>query len=52
MEAYNVYLRKRLIDTVFQDSPYKTRAERERDVYNSLVNHDGYNSEIKVKECL
>lgn len=44
MNAWNVYLNGRLIDTVFFD---KTCDEHW--VYDSLVNHDGYNPNIIVK---
>ena len=43
MNAFNVYLGRKLIDTVFFqkgiDAGY---------VYDSLVNHDGYNPAIRV----
>ena len=41
--AYNVYIGRKLIDTVFQ-SGSSTAAEVKR----SLVNHDGYDPRIKV----
>ena len=45
MTAFNVYLRGKLIDTVF----YSDKAtETVDDVYRSLVNHDGYDSRITV----
>jgi hypothetical protein len=45
-QAWNVYLHGKLIDTVFND-PRDTREE----VKKSLVNHDGYDSEIIVKKA-
>ena len=43
MKSFNVYLNKKLIDTVFDLS---TNSE---DVKKSLINHDGYNPNIEVK---
>lgn len=48
MQAFNVYLNKRLIDTVFYD---KNAIVSVDDVYNSLVNHDGYDSRIVVRKA-
>ena len=42
MQAFNVYLRGKLIDTVFDESYFPN------DVRQSLINHDGYNHNIKV----
>ena len=50
MRQYNVYLNNRLIDGVFYESMYNTKKEREKDIYNSLVNHDYYDNRIIVKE--
>ena len=52
LEAYNVYLKGKDIDTVFYILPdrYKNRKEREDKVKRSLVNHHGYNRAIIVKE--
>ena len=44
--AYDVYLNGKLIDTVFQSDP-----SNPEDVKRSLVNHDGYDSEIVVKKA-
>ena len=44
--AYNVYLRGKLLDTVFQ-SGQSTAAE----VRRSLINHDGYDDAIKVTKA-
>ena len=44
MNAWNVYLNGRLIDTVFYDKTCDTEYVRE-----SLINHDGYNPNIIVK---
>ena len=43
--AWNVYLSGKLIDTVFYSASAKVTAD---EVYRSLVNHDGYDSGIKV----
>jgi len=43
MNAWNVYLNNRLIDTVF----YMPNCDHDW-VYDSLVNHDGYNPGIVV----
>lgn len=52
MTAYDVYLGRRNIDTVFygQMPSGSNRAEREDDVRRSLVNHDGYDPDIVVRE--
>ena len=47
MDAFNVYLNGRLIDTVFY---IKSSKETCDEVKRSLVNHDGYNPEIVVKK--
>ena len=44
--AYNVYLRGKLIDTVFQ-SGMSTVEEVKR----SLINHDGYDAAIRVTKA-
>lgn len=46
--AFNVWLHKRLVDTVFYDAPVKTIAEKINYVKSSLISHDGYDSAIKV----
>lgn len=43
MQAWNVYLNGRLIDTVFYDKDCDQSYVR-----NGLINHDGYDSRIKV----
>lgn len=47
---YSVRLHGKWIDAVFQNSPWPNKAEREDDVKRSLVNHDGYDSDIDVTE--
>jgi hypothetical protein len=42
-QAFNVYIGTKKIDTVFYDSDMSAA-----DVKRSLVNHDGYDSRIKV----
>ena len=44
MKAWNVYLNNRIINTVF----YTATCDRDY-VYDGLVNHDGYDSRIKVR---
>jgi len=44
--AFDVFLKGKEIDTVFYSRPFPAVAE----VKKSLVNHDGYSSEIVVKE--
>jgi hypothetical protein len=46
MKAFNVYLNGKKIDTVFA-SDRDTAA----DVKQSLVDHDGYNPNIRVTRC-
>ena len=48
--AYKVTLNRKEIDTVFYTGNEKTRAEREEEVKDGLVNHDGYDAGIKVRE--
>jgi hypothetical protein len=45
MRAFNIYLNKKLVDTVYYSDSTKVSKE---EVYRSLVYHDGYNSAIKV----
>lgn len=45
MIAYNVYLRRKLIDTVFTSDTDK------ESVRKSLINHDGYDSNIRVTKA-
>ena len=50
--AWNVYLNGKLIDTVFFSSNCDGGAKiTQEDVYDSLVNHDGYNPNIVVKRA-
>lgn len=42
--AYDIYLDNQYLDTVF----YSIR-EPSKEVYNSLVNHDGYDPAISVR---
>lgn len=44
---WDVYLNEVLIDTVWFDEDIVSQ-----EVYNSLVNHDGYNSDIVVLKAL
>lgn len=48
MDAFNVYLNGKLIDIVFYSKECKEKAE---DVKRSLINHDGYNSNIVVRKA-
>ena len=49
MQAFNVYLGKRLIDTVFWNDRCDGGAQiTEEDVKKSLVEHDGYDTRIEV----
>lgn len=52
MTAYDVYLGRKNIDTVFYGSKPSgsNRIERQEDVRRSLINHDGYDSDIVVRE--
>jgi hypothetical protein len=45
--AFNVYLNGKNIDTVFYSSGTSVDAD---EVKRSLINHDGYDSEITVRE--
>lgn len=45
MIAYNVYLGRKLIDTVFSTDKGK------EDVRKSLINHDGYDTRIRVTKA-
>jgi len=47
---YNVRIHGKIIDSVFHTSPETTKKERQADVKRSLVNHDGYESDIVVVE--
>ena len=49
-KAYVVRLGRKEIDTVFYTGPEKTRAEREEEVKRGLIEHDGYNPAITVRE--
>lgn len=44
MNAWNVYLNGRYIDTVYYDKKYDNE-----DVRMSLINHDGYSHRITVR---
>lgn len=46
MRVFNVYLRGKCIDTVFYSDK---SSDGEDDVKRSLVNHDGYSPDIKVR---
>lgn len=46
MTAWNIYLRGKLIDTVF----YDTSCDRDY-VRHSLINHDGYDENIVVRKA-
>lgn len=48
MDAFNVYLNGKLIDTVFYSKECKEKAE---DVKQSLINHDRYNPKIVVRKA-
>jgi len=45
MTAYNIYLKGKIIDTVF----YTEQCDKQY-IYNSLVNHDGYDQNIIVRK--
>lgn len=45
MQAFNVYLGHKLIDTVFYGKNVKVDKE---EVRRSLINHDGYDPAIRV----
>ena len=48
MQAFNVYLKNKRIDTVF----YSNNAKVDKDeVKKSLINHDGYESDIRVTKA-
>jgi len=47
---YNVWLAGKSIDAVHYTATGRNKAEREDEVYRSLVNHDGYDAGIKVVE--
>ena len=47
MEAFNVYLNGKLIDTILY---HKSNKETCEEVKRSLVNHDGYDPSIVVKK--
>lgn len=48
MNAYSVYLKGRLIDTVFQSPERDGRPTPSKEVKRSLINHDGYDPRIIV----
>lgn len=45
MIAYNVYLKNKLIDTVFYNS-----IQDKEEIKKSLINHDGYDINIVVRK--
>lgn len=51
--AYNVYLNRKCIDTVFYSSEYvknfRTKKEVRESIKKSLIEHDGYNPNITVR---
>ena len=47
MRAFNVYLRGKLIDTVFYGDDERVTRD---DVRRSLIGHDGYDPAIVVRE--
>lgn len=47
MTAFNVYKGRKLIDTVF----YSGNTETADDVKRSLINHDGYDADIRVTKA-
>jgi hypothetical protein len=49
--AYTVRLNGREIDVIFYAGPEKNRAAREQAVYASLVQHDGYDPRIVVRQA-
>ena len=48
MQAFNVYLNKKRIDAVFYSNNVKVD---KNEVYQSLVNHDGYEPGIKITKA-
>jgi hypothetical protein len=48
MQAFNVYLKSKKIDTVFYGANVKVDKE---EVKRSLINHDGYDPNIKVTKA-
>lgn len=50
MRWYRVSLHGKTIDAVYCRAIGSNRAEREDDTKRSLVNHDGYDSAIVVRE--
>jgi hypothetical protein len=48
--AYRVTLRRKEIDTVFYTGNETGREDREAEVRRGLVEHDGYNPAIRVRE--
>lgn len=47
---YKVTLNRKEIDIITHVGTEKNRAEREDNVKRGLVNHDGYDPDIKVRE--
>lgn len=47
--AFDVFLHGKKIDTVFYSQMSGTKTEMENDVKRSLVNHDDYDPDIKVR---
>lgn len=48
MQAFNVYLRRKWIDTVFYSDGARVDCE---EVRQSLINHDGYHPSIRVTKA-
>ena len=48
MQAFNVYLKNKRIDTIFYSK--STKVDRE-EVRQSLINHDGYEPDIVVTKA-
>lgn len=50
-KAYDVILNRRKIDTVYGSyGNFRTKKDREEHVRQMLINHDGMDSNIKVRE--
>lgn len=45
MQSFRIFLKSKEIDTIFYSDDIKIARE---EVYNSLVDHDGYDPEIRV----
>lgn len=51
MRKYVVCLNGKWVDTIFFESGYPKKADREANVKRALVNHDDFDSDITVKEA-